>query len=120
MALNKVPGWEQDSWGYHGDEGDSFCCGLKRPYGPQFNSQDIIGCGVNFRTKTAFFTKNGRDLGVAFRDINTGKRKLYPVVGFKKIGEHVRVNFGQDKFVFDIDHYMMVSFPYWKVSMALT
>lgn len=41
--------------------------------------------------------------GTAFREI---KGKLYPSVGLKKSGEHIRVNFGQTPFVFDIDGYM--------------
>lgn len=61
---------------------------------------------MNFRTGTAFFTKNGVDLGIAFRDIKSPK--LYPAVGMKRPGEHIRVNFGQERFVFDIDHYMNV------------
>ncbi|CAZ80030.1 unnamed protein product [Tuber melanosporum] len=104
VQLNRLPGWEPESWGYHGDDGNSFCCqGTGKQYGPQFSTNDIIGCGVNFRTGTAFFTKNGVELGTAFRDI---KGKLYPAVGMKRPGEHVRVNFGQERFVFDIDHYM--------------
>jgi hypothetical protein len=45
-------------------------------------------------------------LGTAFRDI---KGKIYPTVGMKKPGEHIRVNFGQSPFVFDIDNVMAVS-----------
>ncbi|PWW75617.1 SPRY-domain-containing protein [Tuber magnatum] len=104
VQLNRLPGWEPESWGYHGDDGNSFCCqGTGKQYGPQFSTNDIIGCGVNFRTGTAFFTKNGVELGTAFRGI---EGKLYPAVGMKRPGEHVRVNFGQERFVFDIDHYM--------------
>lgn len=44
--------------------------------------------------------------GTAFRDI---KGKVYPAVGMKKIGEHIRVNFGQSPFVYDIDGMMSVS-----------
>ncbi|EWC43639.1 hypothetical protein DRE_01526 [Drechslerella stenobrocha 248] len=106
VILNRLPGWEPFSWGYHGDDGKSFCCtGIGKPYGPQFNSKDVIGCGVNFRTNTAFFTRNGHLLGTAFRDLPTDK-KLYPAVGMKKPGEHIRVNFGQEEFNFDIDDYM--------------
>lgn len=105
VSLSKLPGWEQESWGYHGDDGNIFCCqGTRKSYGPKFNTDDIIGCGVNFRNNTAFFTRNGVLLGVACRDINKGR--LYPVVGMKKAGEHVRVNFGQQGFFFDIDRYM--------------
>jgi hypothetical protein len=46
--------------------------------------------------------------GPAFREINN-KGKLYPSVGMKKTGEHIRVNFGQRPFVFDIDGMMSAS-----------
>ncbi|KAH0606781.1 uncharacterized protein H6S33_003615 [Morchella sextelata] len=105
VPLNRLPGWEPESWGYHGDDGNSFCCqGTGKQYGPQFSTNDVIGCGVNFRTGTAFFTKNGLFLKTAFRDIKS--TKLYPAVGMKRPGEHIRVNFGQERFVFDIDGYM--------------
>lgn len=48
------------------------------------------------------------DTGPAFREINN-KGKLYPSVGMKKSGEHIRVNFGQSPFVFDIDGMMSAS-----------
>ena len=58
-------GWENMSWGYHGDDGHLFCCsGTGKPYGPQFTTGDVIGCCVNFRDGTAFYTKNGAILGV--------------------------------------------------------
>ena len=64
VSLNRLPGWEPESWAYHGDDGRSFCCSDHgREYGPKFGSHDIIGCGVNFRTGCAFFTKNGVFLG---------------------------------------------------------
>ncbi|OWO97480.1 hypothetical protein B2J93_9101 [Marssonina coronariae] len=108
VPLSRLPGWEPESWAYHGDDGHSFGCNSSgKHYGPPFNAGDIIGCGINFRTNSAFFTKNGDHLGTAFRDIN--KEKLYPSVGMKKAGEHVRVNFGQIPFVFDIDDMMSAS-----------
>ncbi|KAI1176616.1 ran-binding protein [Nemania sp. FL0916] len=102
VSLARPPGWEQDSWGYHGDDGDIYSGGNvgKKYKETTFTTQDVIGCGVNFRTGQAFFTKNGVNLGPAFRDI---KGKLYPVVGIKKAGELIRVNFGQSPFVFKID-----------------
>ncbi|PVH84596.1 SPRY-domain-containing protein [Cadophora sp. DSE1049] len=108
VPLSRLPGWEPESWAYHGDDGHSFCCNSSgKHYGPPFNAGDIIGCGINFRSNSAFFTKNGDHLGTAFRDIN--KEKLYPSVGMKKSGEHIRVNFGQSPFVFDIDGMMSAS-----------
>ena len=59
-SLERLPGWEPDSWAYHGDDGKSFCCQSQgKAYGPTFSSGDVIGCGVNFVTGCAFFTKNG-------------------------------------------------------------
>ena len=34
------------------------------------------------------------------------KGKLYPSIGLKKNGEHIRVNFGQTPFIYDIDGMM--------------
>ncbi|KAL5324183.1 hypothetical protein ACEPPN_008727 [Leptodophora sp. 'Broadleaf-Isolate-01'] len=115
VPLSRLPGWEPESWAYHGDDGHSFCCNSSgKHYGPPFNAGDIIGCGINFRSNSAFFTKNGDHLGTAFRDIN--KEKLYPSVGMKKSGEHVRVNFGQSPFVFDIDGMMSASNHFFSYS----
>lgn len=64
-SLEKLPGWEPDSWAYHGDDGMSFCCqSTGKPYGPQFTTGDVIGCGVDFLTNEAFFTKNGVFLSI--------------------------------------------------------
>ena len=63
-SLEKLPGWEPDSWAYHGDDGKSFCCHSQgKNYGPTFSSGDVIGCGINFMTGCGFFTKNGVFLG---------------------------------------------------------
>src|SRR5262245_57090024 len=65
-SLERLPGWEQESWAYHGDDGKIFfgdSQGQGRPYGPTFTVNDTIGCGVNFSTGCAFFTKNGHSLG---------------------------------------------------------
>ncbi|TVY65664.1 Uncharacterized protein LSUE1_G007172 [Lachnellula suecica] len=109
VPLSRLPGWEPESWAYHGDDGHSFGCQSSgKHYGPPFAATDVIGCGINFRTGSAFFTKNGDYLGTAFRELKNTP-KLFPSVGMKKAGEHVRVNFGQTPFVFDIDGMMAVS-----------
>ncbi|OBT86083.1 hypothetical protein VE02_05719 [Pseudogymnoascus sp. 03VT05] len=101
VPLSRPPGWEPNSWAYHGDDGHSYCCQSSgKSYGPTFTTDDVIGCGVNFHTESAFFTKNGNHLGTAFREV---RGKLFPSVGMMKPGEHVWVNFGQSPFEFDID-----------------
>jgi hypothetical protein len=133
-SLERLPGWEQESWAYHGDDGKSFfgeSQGQGKPYGPTFAANDTIGCGVNFATGCAFFTRNGVFLGRlrivsvceycceidtdlflignAFRELRNVK--LYPSVGMKKQpGAHLRANFGQKEFMFDINGMMKVGF----------
>lgn len=67
---NRLPGWDKQSYGYHGDDGNSFSSsGNGKSYGPTFTTDDIIGCGVNLVTNTCFYTKNGHNLGIAFQDL---------------------------------------------------
>uniref|UniRef100_K7FK66 RAN binding protein 10 n=1 Tax=Pelodiscus sinensis TaxID=13735 RepID=K7FK66_PELSI len=102
--MNRLPGWDKHSYGYHGDDGHSFCSsGTGQPYGPTFTTGDVIGCCVNLINNTCFYTKNGHSLGIAFTDLPTN---LYPTVGLQTPGEIVDANFGQQPFVFDIEDYM--------------
>ncbi|OLY80553.1 Ran-binding protein 9 [Smittium mucronatum] len=106
VSLDRLPGWDSDSWGYHGDDGNCFqCSGSGKKYGPKFTTGDIIGCGVNFITHEAFFVKNGVFLGTAFTNLDISK-SLYPAVGLRTVGEQVVCNFGQTPFTFDIDSYI--------------
>lgn len=107
--LSRAPGWELESWGYHGDDGHAFAAHSSgKPYASKFGHGDNIGCLINFRLGHALFTKNGKEQKVAFRDLDfkSLKGKIYPTVGLKKSGDHVWVNFGQVPFMFDIDGYM--------------
>ncbi|KAI0044359.1 SPRY-domain-containing protein [Auriscalpium vulgare] len=104
--LNKLPGWEKNSWGYHGDDGFSFAAEKTgTTYGPTFGAGDIIGAGVDFSQNRAFFTKNGVHLGMVFEHIAEGVQ-VYPSVGLRHPNEGVRVNFGHTAFKFDIDDHV--------------
>ena len=62
--LHQHIGWERQSYGYHGDDGHSFCSsGTGQPYGPTFTTGDVIGCCINLIDNTCFYTKNGVNLG---------------------------------------------------------
>jgi hypothetical protein len=57
-------GWERHTYGYHGDDGQVFHNrGRGTPWGPRYTTGDTVGCGINFKTKEIFFTKNGEFLG---------------------------------------------------------
>ncbi|KAK3873264.1 hypothetical protein Pcinc_021714 [Petrolisthes cinctipes] len=104
VNMNRLPGWDKNSFGYHGDDGHSFCSsGSGHPYGPTFTTGDVIGCGINLIDNVCFYTKNGHYLGVAFTDLPP---QLYPTVGLQTPGEVVDANFGQAPFVFDIGEMM--------------
>jgi len=101
VNMNRLPGWDKHSYGYHGDDGHSFCSsGTGQAYGPTFTTGDVIGCGINLVDGSCFYTKNGHHLGVAFQDLPSG---LYPTVGLQTPGEVIDANFGQEPFKFDIE-----------------
>jgi hypothetical protein len=70
VNLNRLPGWEKNSYGYHADDGCVFSCsGTGQQYGPTFTTGDVVGCGFNLVDRTVFFTKNGISLGTAVSDV---------------------------------------------------
>ncbi|KAI9018044.1 concanavalin A-like lectin/glucanase domain-containing protein [Phycomyces nitens] len=105
--LDRLPGWDKKSWGYHGDDGFCFSgSGSGVPYGPRFTTGDVIGCCMDFANNTIFYTKNGISVGTAFKGVNP-TFKIYPNIGLRTTGEHVITNFGEDPFMFDIDGYVL-------------
>ena len=57
---------------------------------------DVVGVLLNRVDHTISFTKNGMDLGVAFRDVR--EERLYPTVGMRTPDEEVLANFGSNSF----------------------
>eukprot|EP01119_Soliformovum_irregulare_P010328 TRINITY_DN2538_c2_g1_i2.p1 TRINITY_DN2538_c2_g1~~TRINITY_DN2538_c2_g1_i2.p1 ORF type:complete len:2760 (-),score=753.14 TRINITY_DN2538_c2_g1_i2:11-8005(-) len=102
QKLRGMPGWYNGSYGYHGDDGCKFSYRLEgkgEAYGPCFVKDDVIGCGWNSKEGTVFYTKNGRYLGTAFRNVYG---RFYPAVGVNSRGAQINVNFGQSQFTFDL------------------
>ena len=101
---DKMPGWDSNSYGYHGDDGGIFHGqgDMLRRYGPSFGPGDVIGCGLDYTTKRVFFVKNGEFLGYAFdvRD-DVIEKGLYPTVGVDTECP-LFVNFGTRPFRFDL------------------
>ncbi|EJT98972.1 SPRY-domain-containing protein [Dacryopinax primogenitus] len=106
MPLGRLPGWEYGSWGYHGDDGHAFTgTHADTDYGPKFSTGDTIGCGVDFTTGAAFYTKNGLMIGPIFPEL-TQHGPLWPCVGLRSPNECIKANFGQKDFLFDVDGYV--------------
>ena len=60
-------GCDPGSWGYQGDDGKAFSrweSYYSSRYGDPYGKGDTIGCSVNLEKETAFFTKNGKLIGM--------------------------------------------------------
>eukprot|EP01024_Parvocaulis_polyphysoides_P002596 TRINITY_DN10779_c0_g1_i8.p1 TRINITY_DN10779_c0_g1~~TRINITY_DN10779_c0_g1_i8.p1 ORF type:complete len:446 (-),score=56.54 TRINITY_DN10779_c0_g1_i8:569-1825(-) len=98
----RLPGWEKNSYGYHGDDGSIFSgAGQGRAYGPKFTMGDVIGVLFNQLDKSISFTKNGAEIGTAFKQVH--QNNLYPCIGLRTRYEKVRINFGDRPFVADFN-----------------
>eukprot|EP01083_Nonionella_stella_P279381 950423_1 len=102
---NKMPGWDDTSFGYHGDDGGIYHGqgDMLRRYGPPFGPGDTVGCGLEYSSRRIFFCKNGVFLGYAFDKcekevVDSG---LYPTIGIDTECP-VYVNFGERPFKFDL------------------
>jgi len=101
FKLSRQPGWELHSYGYHGDDGQKFSgSGTGHPYATPYGAGDVVGAGIILSTQDIFFTKNGKLLDIAYHQV---KLPLYPTIGLHSTNECVEVNFGQKKFMYDID-----------------
>eukprot|EP00898_Chlorokybus_atmophyticus_P007569 jgi/Chlat1/7813/Chrsp66S07270 len=99
--FKRQPGWEANGYGYHGDDGRKYhASGKGEAYGPTFTTGDTVGAGLHLQNHEIFFTKNGKMLSVAFRDVNS---VLYPTAALHSRNERVEVNFGKKPFVLDLE-----------------
>lgn len=100
FPLERMPGWEARSYGYH-DDGRRYSESERgEPFGPRFGAGDVIGCGLLSERRELFFTKNGESLGVAYGSIEGA---VYPTIGMHSLGVSVKLNLGAAPFAFDIE-----------------
>ena len=104
MRHKRMPGWDAESYGYHGDDGAIFH-GRGRQlskYGPSFGLGDVVGRGIDYSDSTVFFTLNGVSLGTAFHlRPRANATELCPTVGVDA-AVCVTLNYGREPFVFDL------------------
>eukprot|EP00592_Proboscia_alata_P016923 CAMPEP_0194395138 /NCGR_PEP_ID=MMETSP0174-20130528/124252_1 /TAXON_ID=216777 /ORGANISM="Proboscia alata, Strain PI-D3" /LENGTH=984 /DNA_ID=CAMNT_0039191031 /DNA_START=167 /DNA_END=3121 /DNA_ORIENTATION=+ len=98
----KMPGWDNLSYGYHGDDGGIFHGDgdMLRRFGPNFGVGDTVGCGIDYANRGIFFTHNGVFLGYAWINADLGQ-SLYPTIGIDTRC-FVSANFGDRPFEFDL------------------
>ncbi|WVQ85115.1 hypothetical protein IAT38_007280 [Cryptococcus sp. DSM 104549] len=102
-SLRRLVGWGKGSWGWHGDDGRVFeGQGTGEKFSETWTKGDTVGCGVDFTTGQAFFTKNGRMMGHRFSKLGKG---VHPAIGLRSVGESLAINF-TGPFVFDIDSHV--------------
>ena len=73
--LSKGVGDTPDSFGYNGVERLK-CNDNKNPYGEIWTIGDVIGCYIDFNKREISFSRNGKDLGVAFKEIPIGEVRI--------------------------------------------
>eukprot|EP00029_Vermamoeba_vermiformis_P008535 TRINITY_DN4027_c0_g1_i1.p1 TRINITY_DN4027_c0_g1~~TRINITY_DN4027_c0_g1_i1.p1 ORF type:complete len:367 (+),score=45.25 TRINITY_DN4027_c0_g1_i1:45-1145(+) len=100
----RLPGWDQMSVGYHGDDGHKFVNNNEGgdPYGPTFGERDVVGCGIECRGEeqedcAVYFTLNGLRLDNATNRLNHVEYGYFPTVGCFGACT-LTVNFGQTPF----------------------
>jgi len=99
---NQHPGWESNSYGYHGDDGALFHeTGYGSNFGPKFSTDDIVGAGIDHLKQKIFFTKNGELVGHSIP--NEVRGTMYPTIGLHSRGEKVEVNFGRREFKYNLN-----------------
>jgi len=108
---SRMPGWDKQSFGYHGDDGGIFHSsgGMVKQFGPTFGAGDTIGCGVDYVNQGIFFTLNGKFLGYGWKEVDEEllRHDLYPVVGLDT-NCPLFLNFGaQEPFAFDLSSFLM-------------
>jgi len=109
---SRMPGWDQQSYGYHGDDGGIFHSsgGMLKQFGPKYGPGDTVGCGIDYISKGIFYTLNGEFLGYAWERISDVilQKDLFPAVGIDT-NSPIHLNFGSadsEAFQFDLSNFI--------------
>ena len=102
------PGWENNTFGYHLDDGSYQYNGhIIKNFGPICKFGDIIGAGIIYLSETTyqpFFTVNGILLNKIIPKIII-TQKIVPMLGFD-YAHIIKYNFGKKEFKFNIKNHL--------------
>lgn len=94
--LDRMPGWNNNSIGYHADDGRLFHQnGFGKAFGPLCTTGDRMGCGIDFDTDVGyeyvnvFFTKNGKQVG-SHTKVKRPIYGFYPLIGLHSPNEKIQ------------------------------
>ena len=108
LYCNTNPGWKNESFGYHLDDGSLHINGkCIKNFGPIFKQGDIFGAGIIFLNDNLckpFFTVNGYMISDTIELIKFNYT-MTPIIGFDSSFK-IKYNFGKSEFNFDIKSIM--------------
>ncbi|KAL3666761.1 hypothetical protein V7S43_008383 [Phytophthora oleae] len=98
-------GDHERSWAYDGARQVKWNAGKDEEYvaTDSWSKNDVIGCLLDLDEGTVAFTRNGVDLGVAFRNVKhtSSDRGFFPAISVEQT-EILLVNIGSQPFVYEI------------------
>ena len=86
--LNTFLGGCSNGWGFIGEQALYHSRENVKGYGEAFVAGDFIGVSLDFHLGTLSFSRNGKQLGVAFDKICG---ELYPAVAFYNVGQELEI-----------------------------
>ncbi|OMO78264.1 SPla/RYanodine receptor SPRY [Corchorus olitorius] len=89
FKMRRQPGWEANSFGYHGDDGFLYRGhGKGDAFGPTYTTGDTVGGGINYASQEFFFTKNGAIVGTVSKEKEM-KAPLFPTIAVHSQNEEL-------------------------------
>ncbi|KAJ0405219.1 hypothetical protein ATCC90586_001171 [Pythium insidiosum] len=100
--VEKQPGWDSRSIGYHGDDGNLFSRTAQgQAFSVPFGPGDTVGCGIrrdlSANRTFVYFTNNGDLIPSGDMQIECSHADWFPVVGLDSM-DAIHINFGQEPF----------------------